>query len=55
MLGNLRLRHWEVAHDRADRLLAGDQHVQDVTSVDVGNCVEDVGCCRCADHPLNIF
>lgn len=42
MFGDLRLRHREVAHDRADRLLAGHQHVEDLASVAVRYGVEDV-------------
>ena len=54
MLGHLRLRQREVGDDRADRLLAADQRVENVAARSLGDRIEDVrGCSRTGD--LNIF
>jgi hypothetical protein len=42
VLRHLRLGHREVVHDRSDRLLAGDQRVQDFAPVRRGDGVEDI-------------
>ena len=42
MLRDLRLGQREVVHDRPDRLLAADQHVQDLAAVRVPDRVEDI-------------
>ena len=55
VLRDLGLRHREVAHDRPDRLLACDQHVEDLAAVDVADRVEDIRRRRGAGHVANIF
>jgi hypothetical protein len=42
VLRDLRLRQGEVGDDRPDRLLARDQHVEDLSAVRLGDRVEDV-------------
>src|SRR5262249_17302680 len=41
-------------HDRPDRLLARDQRVQDVATVRLGNCIEDIRRRGRAGHGCNI-
>src|SRR5215475_10952691 len=55
VLRDLRLGHREVVHDRADRLLASDQRVEDLATVRLGDCVEDIRRRGRAGHGLNIY
>src|ERR1700733_2882923 len=51
VLGHLRLRDRKVVDDHPDRLLTGNEHIEDVATVHLGDRVEDVGGGGSPGHP----